>query len=82
MYEDNDLWPIKCPECGEEFTKEVGWLKAHTEVRCPGVLNALGPILCPVTITYGTEQLGLDIAEAKAGRLDPFGTYWTRKVRP
>jgi hypothetical protein len=86
MYEDKDkdkdLWPLKCPECGEEFTKEIGWLKAHTDVKCPGVLNTLGPILCPVTITYRKEQLDLDIAQAKAGRLDPFRAAWVRKERP
>jgi hypothetical protein len=32
MYEDKDPWPLKCPECGEEFTKEIGWLKTHSEV--------------------------------------------------
>ncbi len=42
MYEDKDLWPLKCPECGKEFTKEIGWLKAHTDVKCRGVLNTLG----------------------------------------
>jgi integrase len=69
MYEDKDPWPFKCPECGEEFTKEIGWLKTHTEVKCPGVLNTLGPILCPITITYRTEQFCLDVAEAKGAAM-------------
>jgi hypothetical protein len=30
MYDDKDPWPFKCPECGEEFTKEIGWLKAQS----------------------------------------------------
>jgi hypothetical protein len=82
MYEDKDPWPIKCPECGEEFTKEIGWLKTHSEVRCPGVLNPTGPILCPVTIRYRTEQFCLEVAEAKARGADPFRHLWTRKQRP
>jgi hypothetical protein len=79
MYEDSDLWPFKCPKCGEEFTKEIGWLKAHSEVKCPGVLDPVGPIPCPITIRYNAEKLGVDMAEAKAGRLDPFRATWVRK---
>ncbi len=82
MYEDQDLWPLKCPECGEEFTKEIGWLKAHSEVKCPGILNRIGPIPCPVTLTYRTEQFCLDVAKAKAGHLDPFRASWICKQRP
>jgi hypothetical protein len=82
MYEDNDPWPLKCPECGEEFTKKIGWLKTHFAVKCPGVLNPTGPILCPVTVTYRTEQFCLDVAEAKTRGIDPFRHIWIRKERP
>jgi hypothetical protein len=84
MYEDDDPWPFKCPECGEEFTKEIGWLKAQTPtiaVKCPGILNPLGPILCPVTLHYSAKEFRLALAKAKAGRYDPFGAHWVRKKR-
>ena len=36
MYEDHDLWPIKCSNCRNEFTEEVGRIKAGNElIRCP-----------------------------------------------
>jgi hypothetical protein len=85
MYEDKDAWPFKCPECGEEFTKEIGWLKAQSpviSVKCPGVLNNLGPILCPNTILCHNEQFRLDLAQAKAGGHDIFRDVWIRKQRP
>jgi hypothetical protein len=85
MYEDEDTWPFKCPECGEEFTKKIGWLKAQSptiSVKCPGVLNKLGPIPCPVTIRYSAEEFRLILTEAKAGRHDPFRNTWVRKDHP
>jgi hypothetical protein len=85
MYEDKDLWPFKCPECGEEFTKEIRWLKAQSStitVKCPGILNPLGPIPCPRTLLYRAEEFRLTLAEAKAGKYDPFGSVWVRKERP
>ena len=66
MYEDDKLWPIKCPACGEEFTKTVGWLKTHSEVKCPG--NG-----CPNTITLSAEEFNLRLAQARQGLLDPYG---------
>jgi hypothetical protein len=65
MYEDDKLWPIKCTTCGEEFTKKVGWLKTHTEVKCPG--NG-----CPNTITLGKEGFSHALAQAKQGLFDPY----------
>jgi hypothetical protein len=85
MYKDEDLWPFKCPECGQEFTKEIGWLKTQTPtiaVKCPGILDPTGPIPCPRTLLYDTEEFRLALAEAKAGRYDPFGNAWVRKERP
>jgi hypothetical protein len=86
MYEDKDPWPFKCPQCGEEFTKEIGRLKTQAQgheisVKCPGILKDLGPFLCPVTIRYSAEEFRLALAEAKAGRFDPFGALWVRKRR-
>jgi hypothetical protein len=74
MYEDKDSWPFKCPECGEEFTKEIGWLKAQSDpiyIKCPAILRA-GPVPCPVTLKYSAKEFGLALAQAKEGRFDPF----------
>ncbi len=37
MYEDEDLWPVTCPRCGEHFRKKVGWLKKNHIMPCPGI---------------------------------------------
>ncbi len=63
MYEDEDLWPIKCLECRNEFTEKVGRLKLDTSVRCPE---------CGLLQTYRREEFGLALAQAKEGRLDPW----------
>jgi hypothetical protein len=85
MYEDKDPWPFKCPECGEEFTKEIGWLKTQDpsiNVKCPGIISPIGPIPCSQTLRYRAEEFSLALAEAKAGRYDPFRYEWVRKERP
>jgi hypothetical protein len=34
MYQDKDLWPFKCPECGEEFTRsKSSWLPHGPRLR-------------------------------------------------
>jgi hypothetical protein len=76
---------IQVPECGEEFAKEIGWLKAQTpkiKVKCPAILNPLGPIPCPITIDASTEEFRLMLAEAKAGRYDPFESSVGESVGP
>jgi hypothetical protein len=85
MYEDKDPWPFRCPDCGKEFTEEIGRLKTQSpnvEVRCPGKIGEFGPIPCSTTIRYGAEQFGLMLTEAQAGRFDPFGKFWILKQRP
>jgi|SRR5450759_915677 hypothetical protein len=59
MYEDDKLWPIKCPACLEEFTKKVGWLKTHRTVKCP----ANG---CSNTIIVGKEAFGHALTQARS----------------
>jgi hypothetical protein len=67
MYEDEDLWPIKCPSCGHEFTEKIGWLKTATVYRCSGAGG------CNVTLRHPTEQFLLALAEARDRKLDPWG---------
>jgi len=46
MYEDHDTWPLKCPECGEEFTEKIGRLKENVTraavLREPGLTAGVG----------------------------------------
>ena len=65
MYKDKDLWPVKCPECHEEFVAEVGRMKAGEKLKCPAKY-------CAVNFWYPTKQFLLTLAEADAGRLDPW----------
>jgi hypothetical protein len=65
MYEDKDPWPIKCPECHEEFVAEVGRIKAGERIKCPGVD-------CTLSVWYPAEQFRLMLAEAEAGIFDPW----------
>jgi uncharacterized Zn-finger protein len=27
--------PLKCPKCGRQFEKSVGWIQANPNVSCP-----------------------------------------------
>jgi hypothetical protein len=63
MYENEDLWPLKCSHCLHEFTEKVGWLKTNTSVRCPD---------CKSINTYRPEEFDLALAKAQEGGLDPW----------
>ena len=63
MYEDKDVWPIKCFDCKEEFTEEIGLIKAGERSRCPS---------CGLSYTHPTEQFLLALAAAKKGVNDPW----------
>jgi DNA-directed RNA polymerase subunit RPC12/RpoP len=65
MYEDAYPWPIKCDVCLNEFTKEVGGMKAGEEVRCPE---------CGLRIVYTVESGAamtdrVDLQFAPSGRV-------------
>ncbi len=64
MYEDTDLWPIKCPSCLNEFTQQIGRIKTSGQTRCPE---------CALTIRHPTEQFIMALAQARDGFLDPWG---------
>lgn len=63
MFGMNDLWPIKCANCGEEFTEEVGRIKIVGGVRCPQ---------CECRIDAPSEDFDYMVADANAGRSDPW----------
>ncbi len=64
MYEDDKPWPFLCSSCGQAFQKQVGWLKTHDAIRCPGPG-------CGILFKYSREKLSLEITEAREGRYDP-----------
>jgi len=35
-YKGEDLWPIQCPHCPNEFYEQIGRLKNGGIVECPG----------------------------------------------
>jgi hypothetical protein len=64
MYEDKDPWPIKCSYCLNEFTKEIAWMKAGGEVRCPE---------CKTVLTDHAKEFVVYLAKARNGEFDPWG---------
>jgi hypothetical protein len=42
MYEDEDVWPIRCPHCGHGFTAKIRHLKSGVVTECIGCSNHLG----------------------------------------
>jgi DNA-directed RNA polymerase subunit RPC12/RpoP len=63
MYEDTYPWPIKCSVCLNEFTKEVGRMKAGEKARCPE---------CGLRIVYSVKQFERELAEHNRLSLDPY----------
>ena len=63
MWEDENLWPIKCPFCKNEFTQQIGSMKVADEFRCSE---------CGTKITHSKEEFFLALAEAKKGNHDPW----------
>jgi DNA-directed RNA polymerase subunit RPC12/RpoP len=63
MYEDAYPWPIKCHICLNEFTQQVGSMKAGKELRCPE---------CGVRFTYPVKQFEGELAETYRLGLDPY----------
>jgi hypothetical protein len=64
VYEDKDFWPIKCPDCLNEFTEEIGRMKAGAEIRYPD---------CKIILTDPAKQFLVHLAKARNGELDPWG---------
>ena len=36
MFKDTDFVTVVCPNCGNEFQKEFGWLKNNVTFHCGG----------------------------------------------
>jgi hypothetical protein len=63
MYEDEDVWPIRCPHCGHGFTAEIRHLKSGVVSVCVDCSNDLG---------HSTGEFRLALSEARKGKLNPW----------
>ena len=63
MYEDDDVWPVKCPHCGYGFTAKIRHLKSGVVGECVRCSNDLG---------RSTEEFYLALSEARNGKLNPW----------
>lgn len=55
MLEDDDLWPIMCPRCGQELEKEIGRLKHTVDITCSRCGHKFG--FNNETFSHALEQL-------------------------
>jgi rubredoxin len=63
MYEDTDVWPIKCANCGYEFTEEIGRIEAGDEIGCPECGTDNDPC----------EHFSVYLSLARKGEFNPWG---------
>jgi hypothetical protein len=63
MYEDEDVWPVRCPHCGHGFTAKIGHLKWGFVTTCVSCSNDLG---------HSTEEFYLALSEARNGKFNPW----------
>ena len=63
MYEDEDIWPIRCPLCGHGFTAKIRHLKLGVVTRCVSCSRELG---------HSTEEFYQALSEARQGKLNPW----------
>jgi hypothetical protein len=63
MYDDHDLWPIKCPRCTHGFTETIGRIKSRLVSSCPR---------CTSDIAHSGEQFLFALSEARKGRHNPW----------
>jgi hypothetical protein len=71
MYEDEDVWPIRCAHCGQGFTAKIRDLKSGVVSECVGCSNDLG---------HSTEEFYLALYEAREGKLNPWWDMVRRMV--
>jgi predicted Zn-ribbon and HTH transcriptional regulator len=63
MYEDHDLWPVKCPRCAHGFTETIGRIKSRLVSSCPR---------CSSDFAHSAEQFLFALSEAREGRHNPW----------
>jgi DNA-directed RNA polymerase subunit N (RpoN/RPB10) len=63
MYEDEDIWPIRCPHCGHGLTTKIRHLKSGVVTKCVGCSNELG---------HSTGEFHRALSQARRGKLNPW----------
>jgi hypothetical protein len=63
MYDDHDLWPIRCPRCAHGFTETIGRIKSHLVSTCPG---------CSSDFAHNGGQFLFALSEARKGLHNPW----------
>lgn len=63
MYETDDDWPLKCPECRHEFTENIGRMEAGAKSQCPS---------CGLNVVHPREQFIVVLSQARAGAFNPW----------
>ncbi len=63
MYEDDDLWPLKCPWCSHGFTERIGRVKLRLVSSCPE---------CSLDFAHDEQEFFFDLSEAREGRYNPW----------
>jgi hypothetical protein len=56
MFQDEDYWPVRCPNCGNVTYRNIGWLKANSSLQCSG---------CEAVLSWYYERLIRDLDDAQ-----------------
>jgi hypothetical protein len=73
MYEDEDVWPVRCPHCGHGFTAKIGHLKWGVVTTC---------VSCSSDLGHSTEEFYLALSEARNGKFNPWWDMLRRVGTP
>jgi len=72
MFEkDTDQFPIKCPNCHEEFFEKLGRIQAGLDSRCPD---------CQLRITHQAHQVDRILERGSQERVDYLRKFLRLKV--
>ena len=63
IYEDEDVWPIRCARCGHGFTAKIAQLKFGLITKCVACSHDLGD---------STEEFLVALSEARKGKHNPW----------
>jgi len=63
MYDDTDVWPIKCAGCLRAFTKTVAGLRSGRSIHCHA---------CGCLHTYTAEDFDDALSRARRNLFDPW----------
>ena len=72
MYENDDLWPFKCPWCGHGFTERIGRVKSRLVSSCPE---------CSLGFAHDEQEFLFELSEAREGRHNPWWQILSHRPR-